>query len=409
MHPVVKIAWRNLWRSPRRSLLTVAALAFSCLLLIFMMSWQHGAYQAMIQSAVDLQTGPLQVLPRGYQENPTIRDVIHDPQPLLARIDAIPGVKASAPRAEAFALVSSPQRSQGVLVIAIDPARETKITTLQKTVREGHFLGADPDGAVIWSRLATNLQVGLGGQLVVLGQGYDGSTAAEVLHVTGIIRTGQPDLDRSLMLVELAPFQTAFDMNGAVHRIVIEPRNFDQLDRVRGAVAAVLPRQDPPLVALTWGSLLPGLRQSILLDQISGDIMYAILLLVVIFSIANTFLMAVLERIHEFGVLRAIGTTPGRLAGMLLLESLLLAAVGVALGTGLGVTLSIIVQHVGIPMGSAGRIMEQYGMPDRLYTRLSWFSAVAGPVFVFTVTAAAALLPIIRVHRLKPAAALTAP
>lgn len=409
MSPAVKIAWRNLWRNPRRTLLTTAALAFSSLVLIFMMSWQHGAYQAMISSAVNLQTGPLQVLAGGYQANPDIRKVIREPGALLARLDKMPGVRAAAPRAEAFALVSSPHRSQGVMIVAVDPAREPEVTTLGRTVREGAFLGSAPDGAVIGSRLARNLQVGIGGELVVIGQGYDGGSAAEVVHVTGILDTGQPELDRSLMLVVLSPFQDAFGLNGAVHRIVVEPADFGRLDEVRAALLAQLPRQDPPLTALAWDSLLPGLRQSILLDQMNGYVMYAILLVVVTFSIANTFLMAVLERIHEFGVLRAIGTTPGRLSAMLLLESAFLAGVGIALGILLGVALSLVVQHVGIPMREAGAIMKHYGLPDRLYTRLTWTAAFAGPAFVFAVTAAAALLPALRVRRLKLVAALNAP
>ncbi len=409
MPPVVKIAWRNLWRNPRRSLLTVGALAFSCLLLVFMMAWQHGAYQAMINSAVSLQTGPLQIVAGDYEQNPDIRTVVRHPDAILARLAAMPAVRAAAPRAEAFALVSSAHRSEGVMITAIDPARESRITTLASTVRQGTFLGSDPDGAVIGSRLASNLQVGVGDELVVLGEAYDGSAAAEVLHVAGILETGQPDLDRSLMFVQLGPFQDAFALNGAVHRIVVQPADFDRLDQVRAAVLAQLPKQDPPLTALTWDALLPGLRQSIRLDQISGYVMYAILLIVVTFSIANTFLMAVLERIHEFGVLRAIGTTPGRITAMLLLESLFLAGVGIAIGTALGVTLALIVQHVGIPMGAAGAVMKQYGLPERLYTRLSWTAALAGPIIVFLVTAAAALLPIRRVRRLKPVAALAAP
>ena len=408
MNPVWKIAWRNLWRNPRRSLLTMSALAFSSVLLIFMFAWQHGAYQAMIRSAVNMQTGPLQILADDYQDEPDIRKVIHDPDRLLARLDAMSSVRTATPRAEGFALVSTEDRSQGVMIIAIDADRETRITTLHQTLREGTFFGDNaPDEAVLGARLAKNLRASLGDELVVLGQAYDGSTAAGFFRVTGIVETGQSELDRSLMFVRLPTFQDTYFMESTVHRIVVDPVNFDDLAELQTQLAAELPAQSPALAALGWSDLLPGLQESIELDRISAYVMYVILLIVVTFSIANTFFMAVFERLHEFGVMRAIGTTPQKLSRMLLLETCLLAAVGILAGALIGIALTYWAQVVGIPMGEAGEMMREYGMPDRLHTRLSWLIVFTGPAFVLLVALAASILPVLRVRRLKPVEALS--
>ena len=133
----------------------------------------------------------------------------------------------------------------------------------------------------------------------------------------------------------------------------------------------------------SWDALIPGLKQSIQLDKLSAYVMYFFLLIVVAFSIANTFLMAVLERTREFGILRAIGTTPRRLSRLLFLETALLGAVGIAAGLLLGLPLTLLVEHVGIPMGEAGAILEEYGMPERMYPKLTVASAAVGPLFVW--------------------------
>ncbi len=402
------MAWRNVWRNRRRSLLTIAALAFSCVLLIFMLSWQFGAYDAMIESAVNLQTGPMQVLVEGYNDDPDIRETIRNPAEIAASIRAIPRVGDVTLRAEGFALVSSDDRSYGVQVLGIDPRSEYRVSTLHRTLQSGRRLQPDEStSVVIGSLLARNLRVGLGGEIVLLGQGYDGSVAANVFQVTGIFETGQGEIDRNLITIPLATFQETFSLGDRVHRIVIVPTGFDALPEVRRRIEEILPgRATDPLTVQNWDALIPGLKQSIELDKLSAYVMYFFLLVVVAFSIANAFLMAVLERTREFGILRAIGTTPGRLTRLLFLETALLAAVGIAAGLCLGLPFTALIQQVGVPMGEAGAIMEEYGMPARMHPKLTLASAVVGPLFVWGFTFLSALPPILRVRRLKPVEAI---
>jgi ABC-type lipoprotein release transport system permease subunit len=407
----LKIAWRNLWRNPRRSLLTLAAIAFASVLLIFMLSWQLGSYDTMINASVRIQTGHLQVQAAGYEEKKEIWRVVEDPSRVAAVLADTAGVAAYSFRASAFSLVSSRERTYGVLVRGLDPGRETAVSSVAQTVREGRFLAAgDATGAVVGALLARNLKVGLGDELVVMGQARDGSIAAAVLNVVGIFSSGQDDLDRGVLQMPLQTFQEAFAMDGAVHAVVVRCDDLEAVASVKAAVAGALGAAgaERELAVLDWMALMPGLVQSIQLDLVSGVIFYLILVVVVAFSILNTFLMAVFERTREFGVFMALGTSPARLVRMLMLESAVMTLTGTLVGIFLGVLLTAYFQRHGIVIPGAADLLAQYGLPARMHPKLSWLSVFIGPLVVAVLTLLTALYPALRVRRLKPAAAMRA-
>lgn len=409
----VKMAWRNIWRHPRRTLLTTLAIAFACVLLIFMLSFQLGSYEAMINASIKIHTGHLQVQAEGYQEKKNIRRVIEDPQAVQRVLATIPAVKAQAARARAFALVSSDERSYGIMVEGIDPKAEARVSTLSSIVHEGAYLEDAPDGgelpkALMGYLLARNLKVGVGDELTVLGQGRDGSVAAMVAVVGGIYRSGMDDYDRSAIQIPLTVFQEVFAMESAVHEIVVVGEHLADAEVIRQALQPSLSGipNERPLVTLSWDAILPGLKQAIRMDLVSGGISYLILILVVAFSILNTFLMAIFERSHEFGVMMAIGTRPARLTRLVLIESAGMTLVGIAAGLVLGCLLTAYFEVHGIPLGGSSEILSQFGIPDTLHPRLTLISVTAGPLAVLLITLAAALYPAFKLKRLKPVEAL---
>jgi len=405
------MAWRNLWRNPRRTWLTVAAIAFACLLLIFMLSWQFGSYEAMINSAVKIHTGHLHIQAKGYQEDMNMHYVVPKPAKAVEAMNRAPGVAAWTTRCNGFSLVSSKERTYGVLVVGIDPQREARVSTLAKTIRQGDYLKpGDMKGALVGELLAHNLQVGLGDELTVLGQGRDGSVAATVVTVAGIYSTGVEEMDRSSIHIGIKNFQATYSMMGAVHQVVAV---CGQLGEVAGAKAYLAQHLPPgtktrPLVVLDWKQLMPGLIQGIEMDLVSGLIFYFILIIVVAFSILNTFLMSVLERMHEFGVLLSIGATPGRLSRLVLWESVTLTLVGIVCGMVMGIALTLYVQQVGIDLSGASEILKEYGISGRMYPRLGWVSATVGPAAVLVITFLTALYPALKVRRVRPLDALNA-
>ncbi len=408
MRSEIIMAWRNMWRNPRRSGLTMAAIAFACLLLVFMLSFQFGGYETMINASVKVNSGHLQVQAKGYQDNHEMRLVVDDPRQVAGLLSQINGINSFSFRAESFSLASSGRRTYGVAVIGIEPEKEKAMSTISDVVRQGVYLaGKDRGFALIGSLLAKNLKIGVGDEVTLLGQGRDGSVAATVSVVKGIFRTGIDELDRNTVQIPLADFQEVYAMDQAVHQVICLADRLSEVKDIAGTLRQSMAESgEEGLVVLDWTQLLPGLVQSIQMDLVSGLIMYLVLVLVVAFSILNTFLMAVFERTREFGLLMALGSTPGRLVRLLLLESMGLTVLGTVFGTLLGVLITLYFQSHGIEFPGAEEMLNQYGLSGRLYPSLSLLSCFAGPLLVLLVTFVSALYPALKVRKLKPVEAM---
>ncbi len=406
-----KMAWRNIWRNPRRTLLTVCAITFASVLLVFMLSFQFGSYETMINTSVKISTGHLQIQAEKYQEKKNIRFVIPDPQTIAEIVAKIPEVEAYTFRGQAFSLISSEDRTYGVVVTGINPQREAKVSRLKKLVREGNFLSAnDVNQAVVGRLLAKNLRVTIGDELTVLGQGRDGSIAATVVQVKGIFSSGIDEFDRSTLQIPLSTFQDTFSMDDAVHEVVVIAKSLADVSKIKSKIQADLGglNSRKSLKILDWQDLMPGLRQAIEMDLVSGLIFYGLLIIVVAFSILNTFLMAIFERTKEFGVMMAIGTTPRRLTKVLLVESLAMTLIGIIAGIILGIVVTYYFQVHGIDFSGGSELLSQFGITGRMYPKLSLLSVSIGPFMVLFFTFFAALYPALKIRRLRPVEAMTA-
>lgn len=407
----MKISWRNIWRNTRRSIITMAAICFSALLLIFMFSFQFGSYETMVNSSVKRGTGHIQILRKGYHENRDIHKVIENPGVLKKILDDVPEIDAFTFRGEAFSLASSKERSYAAMVIGIDPDHEAEVSTVNKLIRSGDFLSSNDknDNALVGIRLSDNMKIQTGDEVTLLGQGRDGSIAATVVRIKGVFRSGIDEMDRSVIYMKLDSFQDVFFMGDAVHRIVINVQRLDQVETVRSKLKSAVsdPKKSNNLEILSWKELQPGLPQSIKLDMISGVIWYILLVMVVAFSIMNTFLMAVFERKREFGVMLALGIKPGKLIKILLLESMTLTGMGILAGVVLGCVLTFYFQQRGIDLGGASRVMEQFGISGKLYPQLSVLSVFTGPIAVLVITFCSALYPALKVLKIDMVKALS--
>lgn len=405
-----KMAWRNVWRNPRRTLLTISAVAFASLLLVFMLSFQFGSYGTMINSSVKIHAGHLQVQAEGYEEKQDMRLVIEKPDRIGKILDRIEAIEAYTFRTSAFSLVSSADRTYGAIVVGVDPAREANVSTIKNLIRKGSYLlDTDVNHALLGRLLAKNLKVDIGDELTVLGQGRDGSIAATVLHVRGIYSSGIDEFDRSSIYMPIKHFQEVYFMDQSIHKVVVIGKSLKDIPKIKEVVSSDITKlqSSQPLNVLDWKELMPGLLQGIQMDLVSGLIFYFILILIVAFSILNTFLMAIFERTREFGVLMAIGTTPGRLARLLLLESLTMTLIGIISGILLGCLVTLYFQAHGIEFTGASDILSQYGISGRIYPRLSWLSALIGPAAVLLITCISAIYPALKVRKLRPVEAMT--
>ena len=408
MNITFRLAWRNLWRRKRRTWLTVGAMVFSNILLVFMISLQLGMYEMMIVNALKAQTGHLQVQAPGYKDDFKIRQVVPNAKQLADDLRQGLATEEVAVRAVAFALISSGDRSYGAQITGVEPTRESLVSSLPGLVTEGGFLSDSmAEEIVIGSILARNLRVGVGDELTFIGSGRDGSFAAAVVDVVGIFESGMPDLDRGFAQVPLGFFQDAFSMGDAAHAVVVMAPGLLQVGATQARVEALLP-VDEDLVVYDWDALLPGLKQAIQADFVSAWFMYGILIILVAFSVLNTQLMSVLERTKEFGIVMALGVTPGRLGRLVLLETTLMGIVGMVLGVLLGGGLVLWLHYQGFSYPGLEEMGGKFNLPGRIYPTVSMIGLLMGPLIVLAASVIASLYPAIRLRWMEPVAAMRA-
>ena len=406
MNIILRLAWRNLWRQPRRTWLTAGAMVFSNVLLVFMMSLQFGMYGLMIDNSLRPLTGHLQVQAAGYVDDGRMRQTVPDVLALAGRLrDALVSDTIAA-RARSFVLASSDERSYGLVVMGVEPGYESSVSSLPGLVSAGRYLD-DSDAAeiVIGAVLARNLRVDVGDELTLLGSGLDGSFAAAVATVVGIFDSGVAELDRSIAQMPLVFFQDMFYMDGAGHQVVATATSVDDVPTLIARIESLLPA-DAGLVVHDWDRLQPGLRQAIQADLSSSFFMYGVLAILVAFSVLNTQLMSVLERTREFGIVMALGLKPGRLGRLVMLETAMMGVIGVVLGVLIGTAVTLYFGASGFQIPGMEEMAKQFNLPARMFPQVSGLSLTAGPLVVFTFSLLASIYPALRLHWLHPVNAM---
>ena len=404
----LRLAWRNIWRQKRRTWLTALAMIFSNVLLVFMISLQFGSYDMMINNTLRMFSGQVQVQRYGYQGDRKMRQDVAGIRELAAGIRAqVPSAGAAA-RANAFVLLSSEERSFATQVVGVEPAHEPLVSTIPGLVANGRYLeGADAAEIVIGSVMARNLKVTVGDELTFLGSGKDGSFAAGVVSVVGIFNSGSQDMDRSLAAIPIGYFQGAFAMGDSGHVIAIAIDDLNAVPDLLETLSAFIADRDE-LVTLDWEALMPGLKQAIQADMTSGWFMYGVLIILVAFSVLNTQLMSVLERTREFGVIMSLGVKPRRLALLVLLETIMMAALGFLIGVLLGAMVTGYLSHAGFAYPGMDELGAKFNMPPVIYPAVDPFSLILGPSVVFIFCLFAAIYPALKLYGLKPVEAMRA-
>ncbi|MBD3670742.1 MAG: ABC transporter permease [Gammaproteobacteria bacterium] len=404
---IFSLAWRNIWRQRRRSLLTISGIGFSAFLFVFIMPIQFGAYDLIIDNSLRTFTGYAQIQKKGYLEDGQIHNTIGGASSLAHTIRSSEEFDAVAVRALGFALLSSADRSYGAQIAGVQPKYEPGVSILPKKLVQGRYLKQeDAQEIVVGASLARNLKLKIGDEVTILGTGKDGSLAATIVPVVGIFKTGVDEFDRHMTQMPLKAFQEVFSMGRSAHNITVIGTNIQEIETIPAKLEQFLPNKKD-LRVISWDELAPGIKQGLELDKASGLIFMFILVVIVVFSIFNTFLMSVLERTREFGLMLALGSKPIHISRLVMLESMLLTLLGLVAGLAIGVSLNLYFLQVGFQYPGMQEILEQYNMPvDAIYPQFDLFTLFFGPLVILLATNMAAWIPLLRIHRLKPTEAM---
>ncbi len=398
-----RLAWRNIWRHPVRTQLTLAAMVFSSALLVFMVAMQTGMYAMMIENTLRLSSGHYQIQAPGYLEHPAINKTLENGQQLAADLRQQYG-RVFAARVQGFALLSSEQRSYAALISGVELKYEADISSIPGLVSQGQYLQREFAREIVLGEvLARNLRVQVGDELTLLSSAKDGSIAADVLRIVGLLQTANQELDRLQAHIPIDVFQDIFSMGEDVHMVVLTAHNLDASDRI-----ATQLREKHNHLLYSWHQLEPGLMQAIKADISSAVMMYAVLVVLSGFSVLNTILMAVLERTREFGIVMALGVRAGQISRMILLEALMLSLLGLLLGMIVGGGITAYFELNGLVIPGYEEAAARFNLPERVYPSVDPVSLLSGPLFVFVSALFASLYPALRVLRFTPVQAMRA-
>ena len=407
MGSIFKLAWRNIWRNKRRTILTMCAIGFGAALIVFSVGLQLGQYDLMISGSTRVYQGLVQVQKQDYLDEARMRTSIPDAQHLGDQVRKATGLPHVAVRANGFGLVSSAERTYGVAVIGVEAKHEDGVSIIPGLVKEGQYLSSDDALEIVVGRsLAKNLKIGVGDELTIMGSGRDGSIAATILPVIGIFESGSRDLDRSMVQMPIKTFQDVFSMDGHAHAIVVYHEDAEFAEPLRFQLQQIVDQQQQQLVAVTWDQIQPGIKESIELDYSSGWFMYIVLVVIITFSIMNTFLMSVLERTREFGILLALGFKPLNIGKLVMMEAFILTVFALIIGTLVGIAVNYYFLINGLTFEGMEEIAAQYNMPATITPQISMESTLLGPSIILIFTLLAALYPAMKIRKLEPVEAM---
>lgn len=455
-----KIAWRNLWRNRRRTIITAASVFFAVFFAVIMRSIQLGSYDHMINNFIESFTGSLQVQHLKFHDTPSIDNSFDYNDSIVAEISAIEKVVSVTPHLESFTLASNGTQTKGVAVIAIDPVKEKNfsdpenklvryritdetvaglealgnitdevIDKVRQSVDRSYsskarielelglsdaekalfmseilkfsqfsngYLTDNDDGVLVADKLAGYLKVGIGDSVILMGQGYHGISATGIFPVRGIIKMPSPEIDNKLIIMTIPEAQILFDAEDKITSLVINLTNKSDKTIKRSKERINSILIDKNTTAKTWYELNPVLYQQIQGDSQSGQMMLGILYFIIFFGIFGTVLMMVSERKKEFGVLVAIGMQKRKLKRIVAMEMLMLGAIGLV--GGLLASLPLILYYYYYPYVLKGELGKM--MEDWGWDAIMP-TAMVGPYFYWQALIVALMVVLAAIYPLR--------
>jgi len=406
------VAWRNLWRHRTRTLIMTSAVAFSYGLCLFSMGMGDDGHQQMLDEAAKGAGGQVLVHADGYWESKSSDLVIPDGARILAETEAVPGVRAAIPRVILNGLVSSATGNRLLFLQGIDPRQELALQDLAKYVKEGSYLDSSDrdDPLILGAVVVEKLGLELGDRVVLTATQPDGEVTRALFHLTGVMRTGLADVDEAAGYTTLEAARKAVNTEGFLTQIGVMTDPGLSSDTVAARIRSAVSGSGDDLEVLTWQDAIPEMVGFIQVDDAFLYIYLVVIFAIVAFAIANTFLMAVMERVREFGLLNALGLRGTGVAGLLLSETVLMTALAMAIGFVLGFAGHLAANHWGIPVAAWGvDNMEVSGVDFAdmvMRSKITPIKWVAASVLVALVTLGSALYPAWRASRLAPSEAM---
>ncbi|QTY26412.1 ABC transporter permease [Flavobacterium sp. CS20] len=396
---ILKIAWRNIWRNKKRSLITVASILIAIFLSLIMRSMQLGTYKGTIDNVVGSYTGYIQLHHKGYWDNRSIDNSINVTSNLISQLSNTEGVEAVLPRLENYGLLSFGDLTKVISLNGVDFKKEQKLQDINSKLITGS-LPQNPKDIIIGKGVASYFKVETNDTLVFVGQGYHGMLVADKFHISGIIDLKNPALNKVTAMMSLEDAQNLFSASGIVTSLVVDKNDNVQLKSLQKAISSKL---DSNYEVMNWQQMMPELQQTILADSVGGLLMIAILYMILIFGIFGTVLMMTQERKYEFGVLVSIGMKKGKLMFMVFIETIILSLLGVIMGVLLAYPIMLWKHYDPLVLpGTQAEMMENFGFNAEIPFYIQPDLPLVHASLIFIIALLVSLYPILIIKKLNP-------
>jgi ABC-type lipoprotein release transport system permease subunit len=406
MNQSITLAWRNMWRNWRRTVIALVAIILGVTLLLFFDGLIKGSDQAIFGNAVRLYGGNLQIHAPGFRAKASRLPLLplESADTVIQAVKAQPNVLAVSERISTAGIVSNRGNTLRVAITAIDPVIEAPMSIQAETIAQGRFLlSADRDAIVVGKGMADALQVQVGDTVNVVGRRKNETMRQHTMTIVGIYNLGMPEIEKSSIYMSLSDAQTLYNLRDQATEAVIFLQKVGGEDQLMGILQGDLPLYEVD----TWQTLRPEIRQTLDTKLAVSNFFGLVILLIAAIGILNLMTMAVFERTREMGVLAALGMKGRQIMGLFLLEGALIGVVGAVMGCGMGALLTWWIGQVGINLAGVSGMGEIGAlMGDRLYPLISPSALISRGIMVVALTSLASLYPAWQASRKEPAVAL---
>lgn len=399
-----RMAWRNIWRVPRRTVTVLLAVVTGLWAMVALSSVMAGALDQMVRNGIKNLTGHIQIHRKGYHADPVIENSMAEDAAVLAVLEGYGSRLRWARRVRVPAVVSTARHSVGLTLVGIEPVQESRVSFIGSAVVEGRYLEAgDERGILLGRKVADRLGARVGGKVVLLSQDSQKDIASAAFRIQGFFAAEPESVEEQFAFVLLGSAQSMLKLGASISEIAVVAEDHDRSERLRDEIAA---RLEASLEVLHWKELLPLVTSTIALWKGFVSIWYGIAFIAIAFSLVNTMLMAVLERSREFGMLKALGMKPRRIVSLILTESFWLIFTGLAVGNVVSVGTVLWVARSGIDLTAFVEGTVRVGLSRVVYPTISVEEWVAANFMVLIPGLLVNLYPAMKAARITPVVAL---
>jgi ABC-type lipoprotein release transport system permease subunit len=402
----LQLAWRNIWRNPRRTAVILTAVIIGAWSMIFLAALMRGIVDGMVKNGIATLTGHVQIHQQDYPADPVVDHRIEDPQHLFRALDEnLPAGSCWSSRVRVNAVAGNARHSAGVTLVGIDPDREAKVSFIGTSVTRGAYLRpGDPSGILIGRALADKFQTRLGRKIIITSQDTHGDVVSRAFRIAGIFQAEMESTEKGFVFVDLDAAQKMLAMGPAISEVAVLLPDYGMARQT----AARLQRIIGPgrLLVRTWRQSLPILTAMLKLYDNFILIWFVVVFVAMGFGIVNTTLMAVFERMREFGVLKALGMGPGRIIVTIETETLFILIFGLLMGNILGLLSCWALSFNGIDLSALAQGVEYAGMSRIIYPVLQSPDVIAADLIVLCLGLLVGLYPAVKAARFRPVEAL---